>query len=267
MKETVTNKYLYWVPEEDFKSTRDLLEAKGFKMSAAFMTPCQVMHAKENRVHYAPPAVWTRICRRQATWYLSSRRAGQTMLMSARRLPAELDGYLDAELTPTDFQPEKLPSSEELQSLVDSDAYTEQKPKGWEAIGLKDAVIFKFLFTLTRFWGLGDNLKRFWLSQRANHANFLARHFTTRLDGEEVPYSVTENAGVCSSCAEFFNVVEDGSRKLVRACPGSVIFGGAERDAYLDVKPVQITVGLPLPIVETASAKKEDRVVQKQPGQ
>jgi hypothetical protein len=85
-------------------------------------------------------------------------------------------------------------------------------------------------------------LKRFWLSQRANHANFLARHFTTKLDGEDVPYSVTENTGVCSSCAEFFNVVEDGSRKLVRACPGSVIFGGAPRNVYLDVQPVQIEI-------------------------
>jgi hypothetical protein len=66
--------------------------------------------------------------------------------------------------------------------------------------------------------------------------------FTTKIDGEDVPYSVTENAGVCSSCAEFFNVVEDGSRKLVRACPGSVIFGGAPRNVYLDVKPVNIEV-------------------------
>jgi hypothetical protein len=162
------------------------------------------------------------------------------MLMSARRLPSELDNYLDAELAPTDFQPESLPSSEELQSLVDEDAYNEQKPEGWEAIGLEDAIMFKVLFTVTRFWGLRDNLKRFWLSQKANHANFLARHFTTTVDGEDVPYSVTENAGVCSSCAEFFNVVEGGSRKLVRACPGSVIFGGAQRNVYLDVKPVQI---------------------------
>jgi len=102
--------------------------------------------------------------------------------------------------------------------------------------------MFKFLFTLTRFWRLGDNLKRYWLSHRANHANFLARQFTTKLDGEDVPYSVSDNAGVCSSCAEFFNVVEDDARKLVRACPGSVIFGGAERNVYLDVKPNRIEV-------------------------
>lgn len=230
-------KYLYWVPTEEFSQARGLLESRGFSLSPAFLTPCQVMHARENRVHYAPPAVWTRVCRRQATWYLASRRAGQTMVMSARRLPAELDRFLDAELTPSDFVPSRLPSRDELQGLVDSRAYTEQKPRGWEAIGLVDAIMFKVLFTLTRFWGIGDNLKRFWLSQRANHANFLARHFTTRVGGEDVPYTVTENAGVCSSCVEFFNVVDD-ARKLVRACPGSVIFGGAQRDTYMDVKPV-----------------------------
>ena len=53
-----------------------------------------------------------------------------------------------------------------------------------------------------------------------------------------MPYSVTTNEGVCSSCAELFNVVEPSARKLVRACPGSVIFGGAERDVYLDVIPL-----------------------------
>ena len=143
-------------------------------------------------------------------------------------------------MTPSDFVPSRLPAREELQSLVDSPAYTERKPGGWEAIGLQDAVMFKILFTLTRFWGIGDSLKRFWLSQRANHANFLARHFTTRIEGEEVPYSVTENAGVCSSCVEFFNVTEAGSRKLVRACPGAVVFGGAQRNVYLDVKPVRL---------------------------
>ncbi len=154
------------------------------------------------------------------------------MLMSGRRLPPELDRFLDAELSGTDFQPESLPSHDELQSLVESEAYTEKKPEGWQGIGLKDAIRYKVLFSLTRFWGLGDNLKRYWLNHWANHANVPARQFTTKLDGEDVPYRVTENAGVYSSCAEFFNVVEDDTRKLVRACPGSVIFGGVERDVY-----------------------------------
>ena len=98
----------------------------------------------------------------------------------------------------------------------------------------------KLLFVATRFCGKCDSLDVHWVAHKANHANFLARRYTTRLDGEDVAYSVTENAGVCSSCAEVFNVVADGSRKLVRSCPGSVIFGGAPRDIYVDVKPVQI---------------------------
>jgi hypothetical protein len=79
-------------------------------------------------------------------------------------------------------------------------------------------------------------LKCYWLSHRANHANFVYKKITTEIDGEAVPYSLTKNKGVCSSCAEFFNVVNPDSRKLVRSCPGSIVFGGAPRDTYVDVR-------------------------------
>lgn len=90
---------------------------------------------------------------------------------------------------------------------------------------------------MTGFWRRGDNLARHWLGRRANHANFLAKRHATEIDGERGAYSVTGNAGVCSSCAEFFNVVAPDDRALVRACPGSVTIGGAERDVYYDVRP------------------------------
>lgn len=98
--------------------------------------------------------------------------------------------------------------------------------------------MFKILFSVTRFWGWGDNLKKHWIGHRANHANFLARQHVTQIGGESVPYSVTGSERVCSSCAEIFNVVADDSRKLVNACPGSVTFGGAAKDTWVDVKPV-----------------------------
>ena len=75
-------------------------------------------------------------------------------------------------------------------------------------------------------------------------ANFLAKKYTTEVDGEQVPYSVTENSGVCSSCVEFFNITSNDSRKLVRACPGSITFSKVERNQYYDVKPVQIPVSV-----------------------
>jgi hypothetical protein len=56
-------------------------------------------------------------------------------------------------------------------------------------------------------------------------------------------YSISGNAGICSSCAEFFNIISDDSRKLVSSCPGAVVFGGAQRDVYYDIQPV--TTGKP----------------------
>lgn len=159
------------------------------------------------------------------------------MMMSENRLPETFDAYLDAEIANSEFMPESLPTSAELQSVVDSSVYQKNKPDEWEDKGLKDSVMFKILFSLTRFWGWGDNLKKYWLSHKAAHANFLSRQFTAEIDNESVPYTIAENAGICSSCVETFNIIEDSSRKLVRACPGAVTFGGAKRDVYLDIKP------------------------------
>ena len=234
---TPEKRFLYWFTPKDFEESKVFLIKEGYTLSSTLLTPCQVLKSRDRHILFAPPEVWSRICIRQGSWYRDSVKKGNYMLMSDHQLPHRLDRFMDAEMVNSDFLPERLPSQEELQGIVNSEAYQMKKPKEWEGISWIDATLFKVLFTLTRFWGMGDNLKKYWLSQRANHANFLSRKFTTKIEGEEVPYTVTENAGVCSSCAEFFNVVSDTSRKLVRSCPGSVIFGGAERNIYYDVKP------------------------------
>lgn len=231
--------YLYWLNKADFLDARDALQTGGTRVRPALLTPCQVMRATNTTAVYAPPAVWSRMCVRQGSWYRASRRAGQYMLMSRSRLPEAFDRFLDAEVSESDFVPEKLPSEYELQQLVDSVEYRDNKPDEWEKKTTLDAIMFKMFFTVTRIWGRKDNLKKHWLGHRANHANFLAHHFTADVAGEQVPYSVTENASICSSCVEYFNVVDDNSRKLVRACPGAVTFGGAKRDTYMDVKPIR----------------------------
>lgn len=230
-------RYLYWLDGESFRRARKELQAKGHRFEAALLTPCQVLKAREDRIVYAPPVLWSSMCRRQGSWYRSSSKAGLTMMMSASRLGTELDPFLEAELSASDFQPRELPGQGELQGLVESEIYRTQRPDDWERVNPIDGIFFKILFTLTRSWRRGDSLQKHWLGHRANHANFLSREFTTRVDEEDVPYSVTENAGVCSSCAEFFNIVAPESRKLVRACPGSVSFAGARRSVYYDVKP------------------------------
>jgi hypothetical protein len=231
---TAINRFLYWFKNEDFSASRDFLVREGYTLTSTLLTPCQVLKSRGRDIIFAPPEVWSRICVRQGSWYRQSVKEGHYMLMSDHKLPDALDKFMDAEMLTSDFLPERLPNQEELQEIVSSEAYQTNKPREWEGIGWKDAIMFKLMFTLTRFWGRGDNLKKYWLSQKANHANFLARKCTTEIEGEEVPYSVSENAGVCSSCAEFFNVVSESSRKLVRSCPGAVMFGGAERNIYYD---------------------------------
>jgi len=235
-------RYLYWLDENDFKNIKDPLRHDGYKLRGALKTPCEVLNASANKVFYATPSVWSRMCVRQGSWYRSSDKSGKTMLMSESALPVYMNGYLDAILTESDFAPESLPSNKQLNRLIESDIYTSQRPDGWEDIGIKDSVMFKAFFGLTGFWGWGDNLRKHWLTHRANHANFLSKDFTTEIDGEDVPYSVSENSGVCSACVEFFNVAASDSRKLVRACPGSITFANVERDHYYDVNPVQIAV-------------------------
>jgi hypothetical protein len=231
------DRFLYWFKEDEFKTARNSLEADGYSFSTTLLTPCQVLRSRGKKLVFAPPSVWSRICVRQGSWYRDSARQGQTMIMSDHQLPAAFDQFLDAQMSVSDFEPEQLPTSAELEEVAGSAEYLAKKPEAWEQAGVKDAVMFKTLFSVTGFWGKGDNLKKHWAGHRANHANFIARKYTATVDGEEVPYSVTGNEGICSSCAEFFNVLEPKSRKMVRSCPGAVTFGGSLRDIYYDVKP------------------------------
>jgi len=234
-----TARCLYWVSADKFDSLKAQLEEDGYTLNGTRRTACQLMLATERELMFAPPEVWSGMCNRQGSWYRISERNGQFAIMSRGPLPEYCRAYLDAEMTTTDFEPEKLPDDRELEVLVRDAAYVEQKPSQWEQLKKTDALVAKLFFTFNRVWKWGDNMGKHWLGHRANHANFLAKKFTTEVDGVQVAYSVTDNAGVCSSCAEFFNVVDPANRKLVRACPGSVTFGKTELGTYYDVKPVK----------------------------
>ncbi len=209
------------------------------KLAGSKLTPCETLRTSKTKAIYAAPSVFNRICVRQGSWYTESERKGKYLLLSPVKLPDEFARFLDARISESDFAPNKLPTKDELMEIVESIEYKEQRPKQWEKKTIIDAVLFKVLFTVNRYWGWGENLKIYWLNHRANHANFVSNKVTTEIDGEKVPYTICENAGVCSSCVEFSNIANKNQRKLVRACPGSITFGGAKKDIFLDVKPVR----------------------------
>jgi len=235
--------YIYWMTRQGLDDLKKSIPS-GLKLKPALMTPCEAMKASENTAFYVTPDVWSRVCVRQGSWYRASQKAGKYMVVSAKALPGLFNAFFEAKMTQSDFMPSSLPTEDQLQGIVDDDRYNNSKPDDWEKKGLKDSFMFKVLFTVTGFWGFGDNLKTQWLNHRANHANYLTRTFSTEIDGEQVPYSIAENAGVCSSCVEFFNIIEEDSRKLVRSCPGAVTFGNAKKDIYYDVNPSKLDMSV-----------------------
>ena len=238
---TQYNKHIYWVPGSEFKKFKDDLNSTEFKLKPVKKTSCETLNAKNRAVRYASPKIFSGLCKRQGSWYRESNRAGSYLVVSEERLPEKYNQYMNANLTASDFSPQSLPGQSDIKKLVDSEEYQTQRPDDWEKKTFKDGLIYKIFFTLTGFWGFGDNLKKHWNNHRANHANFLTHQYTTDIDGESIPYSVTGNDGVCSSCVEFFNVIDQESRKMVCACPGAVYFSSVERKKYYDVQPVKVT--------------------------
>lgn len=231
--------YIYWIPEADLPVIEKELHEDGFTVRRAQRSACQVLKAADKTVWIAEPLIFHRTCKRQGSWYRRSRRAGQTLLVSARPLGGTAAKYPDVEIAETDFTPESLPGDEEIAELVASEEYQNNKPPEWEMTGFKDAIVQKLLFTILGIWKRGDSLKKYWPSQCAVHANFLKQSYTVELDGEAVPYSVANSAGICSSCVETFNLISPETRKLVAPCPGSINFGGSKKDVYVDVRPVR----------------------------
>ncbi len=231
-------KYVYWIDQSSLDSVKELLKDDGWTAKEVRLTPCETMKAADRTVLLASPGVFNGMCGRQGAWYRKSKRNGQFLQVSQGRLPAALDRYCSATYSASSFVPAAFPDDREIEELVNTSQYQEQRPPEWELIGLKDAVMMKVLFTLIRIWKRGDNLKKYWPKHCATHANFLVHRFTTEIDGEPVPYSVSKTEGICSSCVETFNIISEQSRKLAAPCPGAVRFGKAEKDIFLDIRPV-----------------------------
>ncbi|RMD52284.1 MAG: hypothetical protein D6828_06015 [Nitrospirae bacterium] len=232
-------RFVYWLNGSDFLLMKSRLKDMGIELKEAKKAACESLRASYKKVYVTPPWIWERKCVRQSSWYRVSKKAGMYMVVSSEELPIEFKKFLEAVITESEFHPNTLPTQEGLRELVNSPCYQENRPDEWERVSLYEKVLFKVLFTITGFWKWGESCKKYWLTHRANHANFLCKRYTVNINGEEVPYSISENAGICSACLELFNIIGEDNRKLVRACPGAIIAGGLKRWVYYDVKPLK----------------------------
>jgi hypothetical protein len=261
-------KFCYWVDADRLNKVRENVEQSGGEFDDEARIPCRVLRVSREVSYCAPPA-WYGFCKRRTSWYWESEKAGKHLIVSS--IPFDdLDIGNPIIITESSFNPDRLPSPDEIAQLVKSPEYEKRKPKAWEDVEPIDKDFYQTWFERHRENEPFDFDKIF-MSHSANHANFLdpkffvklpvhktglpgnelsshivppdpaykaglEGHLPANLNGVIAPYSVADSLRVCSSCLEFFNILGGQWRvKYVTPCIGAVMFARLPADRYLEV--------------------------------
>ena len=235
---TKYQKFCYWVDLDRLKKVREAVEQNGGEFHDEGRIPCRVLRASRG-ISYCAPTAWYGFCRRRTSWYWESEKAGQHLIVSSTSLD-HLGIKNPIMITESSFEPDRLPSPDEIAQLVKSQEYQKRKPRVWEEVEPIDKDFYQTWFEHHRENEPFDFDKIF-MSHSANHANFLEPKFFVKLNGATVPYSVADSLRVCSSCLEFFNILGGQWKvKYVTPCIGAVMFARLPVDRYLEVNTVGV---------------------------
>lgn len=226
-------KHVYWLTPAEADLLVRKMEASGIRVAKARGVVCTPLDER-NRIGLVSPEVWSDTCARPGSWYRASDRCGLHLAVSSFDL-GELRHRKAAVLTAAEFVPPAVPTPEEKEEMVRDPGFQSLLPREWGAVTETEKKLY------LRWAGrLGSDVKEYaflFLTQTANHANFLNPRFFVRMEGREVPYSVDMSAHVCSCCLELFQILgREHSRKLVVPCPGAVIFARLQPNRYLLVE-------------------------------
>lgn len=220
-------RYTYWLTADELgelKSRRRLMPIRG--------VPCKGLNDAAD-ASFVAPEVWDQVCRRQGGWYRESPKAGLYLVVSDEPIEG-LDGSLETVIEACDFEAPRLATTGEAREMATSGAFRDRAPEGWDDLTERDRGYWRRL--LAHIGSRGDigSLLEF---HSANHANFIEPRYSTREEGQPVPYSIGRTADVCSACVELFNILGgEFAKKYVVPCPGFVRFAGGEADRYLLVR-------------------------------
>jgi hypothetical protein len=232
-RKSIYLKHVYWLTADEEDRLRGELASKDITLKRAKGVVCTPLDPI-NKISSVPPEVWNETCARQGSWYRTSEKMGLYLVISSFEL-AGYEGNRAATIMESDFEPPRLASREEKESLVSESAFVERVPPEWHRIGDLEKRIY--LRWAKRLGSETEDYDFLFLSQTANHANFVRPRFFTREGGLLVPYSIDRSAHLCSSCLELFQILGEGyQKKLVAPCPGATIFARLKRDRYLLVE-------------------------------
>lgn len=227
-------KYYLWVDSQRFRRFREGLEKKRILLVEETRIPCRVLRPSlDTGVVF--PSAWDGSCKRRTSWYPHSEKTGEYLIVSSS-LQSIPDSETPTVIMDSDFSLDRLPTFEEIASLVESEEFRKRKPLEWDRPDASEKDFYQRWFeryNSNEPFEFGKIL----LSHSANHANFLDPRYFVITNGGKAPYSVADSLHICSSCLEFFNIL--GSQwpvKYVAPCIGAVLFAHLPMDQYFKVE-------------------------------
>jgi len=226
-------KHVYWLAPQEAEQLHGDLKEQGLRVSTAKGIVCTPLD-EMNRISIVPPGVWNETCARPGSWYRKSDRNGLYLVVSSFDIES-IRSRKAAVITSSDFVPPRRATVQEKEEMIRDPGFESLIPPEWNSVSPTEQRIY-----LRWAARLGSDVKEYsvlFLSHTANHANFLKPRFFVEQNGARVPYSIDASAHVCSCCLELFQVLGSEHRlKLVRPCPGAVIFARLKPDGYLLVE-------------------------------
>jgi len=138
-------KHIYWMREAEFNQFREQFERS--EQHSLFIPkeyPCEVL-SPARRIGVVRPELWNKACKRQGSWYRTSDKVGQSIVVSSKPLP-ELEKSLWGRVSVTQFRPPRLPKTEELHLLLKDSHYTLRAPEDWPRLSEDEKVKFRRYF-------------------------------------------------------------------------------------------------------------------------
>lgn len=226
-------KHVYWLTGEEEAELRKYLESLRIGIRQAKGVVCTPLD-EINKISVVPPPVWNDTCARQGSWYRASDKNGLYLVVSSFDLDIHQQRKA-ATITRTGFRPPRLATLAEKKEMMTDQESSAIIPPEWSIV--RDVEKRVFIRWAQRLGSDVEDYDFLYLSQTANHVNFVKPRLFVEEEGIAIPYSIDVSAHLCSCCVELFQILGQGFRKkLVAPCPGATIFARMRPDEYLLVE-------------------------------
>ena len=208
-------KHIYWFDPDEHSGALDEFRKDRKRVYKAKHTPCQALYPRRE-VALVEPGIWDLQCSRQGSWYRSSHRNGQSLVVANQPL-TEFTPW--GHVTLETFEPPRIATDEDVIEILRDDRAPEILPEGW---GTFSPWEIQSVNAYLASQGVDRSLQEVFGYYTANHLNFVSpRFFLQEGNGPVIPYSIQKTALVCSACVEIFGILgEEYPVKYLTLCPG-----------------------------------------------